>query len=92
MNREELTRRLRLLNIVPTVDRQKLLSAANRIKPDAAVPVAKSTLGGNVRTHRRALLKNSASVMVAVNGSVKRFVGPAGRTVSSLTGTVQVHC
>lgn len=38
---EELTRRLRNLNIRATVDRQKLLAAVNRIRPEAAVPVAK---------------------------------------------------
>ena len=41
LNDEELIRRLRELNIRPTVDRQKLLTAVNRVDPDAAVPVAK---------------------------------------------------
>jgi hypothetical protein len=37
---EELVRRMRDLNVRPTVDRQKLLTAVNRVRP-AAVPLAK---------------------------------------------------
>ena len=38
---EELTRRLREMNIRPTVHRQKLLTALNRIDPEAEVPVGR---------------------------------------------------
>ena len=41
---EELTRRLRELNIRPTVSRPQLLTVINRIRPDAAVPIARLPL------------------------------------------------
>jgi hypothetical protein len=41
LSADELMRRLRALDLQPTVDRQKLLAAVNRIRPEAAVPMAK---------------------------------------------------
>ncbi|MEZ5319416.1 MAG: heme peroxidase family protein [Vicinamibacterales bacterium] len=41
VGQQELARRLRDLNVRPTVEPQRLLAALNRIRPDAPVPIAK---------------------------------------------------
>jgi hypothetical protein len=71
---DDLTRRLRALGMRPTVDPQRLLTAVNRIKPEAAVPVA--SLPEEIRESVQAL-KPGLRHLHGAKVSLAWFPGPA---------------
>ena len=74
MKLEELTRRIRTLDVRPTVDHDRLLAAVNRIRPEAAVPVAK--LPEDIRSSLQAL-RPGVRRLHGAKVSLGWFPGPA---------------